>query len=115
MEAWVSILKWEKTYFDHFLTYEVLEAQRRYVDSNFLKSWSPGATIVKTIFTCVYVNFFYSTRTSRPISIKLGTNHPWVKGIQICINEFKGQLLFKGEIITKMQKISEVIENFSPK
>jgi hypothetical protein len=45
---------------------------------------------------------FFST-TSRPISIKLGTNHPYVKGIQNCTNQ--GQVLFKGEIITKMQKM----------
>jgi hypothetical protein len=40
------------------------------------------------------------SRTSRPISIKLGINHPWVKGILNCSK--KGQILFKGEIITKM-------------
>jgi hypothetical protein len=40
------------------------------------------------------------SRTSRPISIKLGTNYPWVMGILNCSN------LFKGEIITKMQKWS---------
>jgi hypothetical protein len=34
------------------------------------------------------------------ISIKLGANHPWVKGILNCTN--KDQVLFKGEIITKM-------------
>jgi hypothetical protein len=28
-----------------------------------------------------------SSRNSRPVSIKLGTNHPWGKGIQICINK----------------------------
>jgi hypothetical protein len=27
------------------------------------------------------------SRTSRSISIKLGTNHPWVKGILNCSNE----------------------------
>jgi hypothetical protein len=64
------------------------------------KPWSQGsggATIGKTIFLCVYIEkkIFFS-RTSRPISIKLGT-----------VNEFKivrikGQVLFKGEIITKM-------------
>jgi hypothetical protein len=37
-----------------------------------------------------------------PISIKLGTNYPWVMGILIV--QIKGQVLFKGEIITKMQK-----------
>jgi hypothetical protein len=44
---------------------------------------------------------FFKTfsRTSWPKSIKLGTNHPWVKGIQVCSN--KGPGPFKGEIITK--------------
>jgi hypothetical protein len=32
--------------------------------------------------------------------MKLGTNHPWVKGIQVV--QIKGQALFKGEILTKM-------------
>jgi hypothetical protein len=51
--------------------------------------------------------------TSRPISIKLGTNHhPWVK--EILDYTIKGQVLFKGEIITKMQKIGEVIEKVFP-
>jgi hypothetical protein len=47
------------------------------------------------------------SRTSRPISIKLGTNHPWVKGILIV--QIKDQVVFKGEIITKMQKWGGVI------
>jgi hypothetical protein len=29
-------------------------------------------------------------RTSRPISIKLGINHPWVKGTQSCANQGPG-------------------------
>jgi hypothetical protein len=39
-------------------------------------------------------------RTSRPNSIKLGVNYLWLKGIQVYSN--KGQVLFKGEMITKM-------------
>jgi hypothetical protein len=31
-------------------------------------------------------------RTSRPNSIKLGTNYPWVKGIQVCSNKRSGPL-----------------------
>jgi hypothetical protein len=34
--------------------------------------------------------FFF--RTSRPISIKLGTNYPWVKGIQVCSDKGPGPL-----------------------
>jgi hypothetical protein len=42
----------------------------------------------------------YFSRTSRPISIKIGTNHPWVKGILNCSNKGPGPLQRK--IITKM-------------
>ena len=31
--------------------------------------------------------FFFFSRTLGPISTKLGTKYPWVKGIQICTNE----------------------------
>jgi hypothetical protein len=50
-------------------------------------------------------------RTSRPISIKLGTNHSCVKGILTCSN--KGPGPFQREIITKMQKFGDIIENLS--
>ena len=43
-----------------------------------------GATVGKTIFTCVYIEKKIFSRTSWPISIKLGTNHPWVQGILNC-------------------------------
>jgi hypothetical protein len=48
----------------------------------------------KTIFTCVYIGkkslkIFFS-RISRRISIKLDTNHPCIKGIQIHINKGPG-------------------------
>jgi hypothetical protein len=56
------------------------------------------------------------SRFNRPVSIKLGTNHPWVKGIlNIKIIIIKGPALFKGEIITKMQKFEEVFDQFSPR
>jgi hypothetical protein len=32
------------------------------------------------------------SRTSRPISIKIGTNHPWVQGILNCTNKRLGPL-----------------------
>ena len=50
--------------------------------------------IVKTLGPLV---FFF--RTTRPITTKLATNYPWVKGIKVCSNE--GPALFQGEIITK--------------
>jgi hypothetical protein len=34
----------------------------------------------------------FSSRTSCPISIKLGINHPWVKGILNCSNKGSGPL-----------------------
>jgi hypothetical protein len=49
-----------------------------------------GATIGKTIFTYVYIEKIFFSRTSRPISIKLGINHPWVKGILNCLNKRPG-------------------------
>jgi hypothetical protein len=59
------------------------------------KSWSPGsggATVGKTIFTCVYIEKIYFSKTSRPISVKLGTYHPWVKGIPNYSNQGPGPL-----------------------
>jgi hypothetical protein len=32
------------------------------------------------------------SRTNRPISIQLDTNHPWVKGISNCSNKGPGPL-----------------------
>ena len=29
----------------------------------------------------------FFSKTTEPISTKLGTKHPWVKGIQVCSNE----------------------------
>jgi hypothetical protein len=46
-----------------------------------------------------FLKIFFS-RTSRPKSIKLGTNYPLVKRIQICSNKGSGPLQ-KG-IITEM-------------
>jgi hypothetical protein len=45
-----------------------------------------------------FLKIFFS-RISKPNSIKLDTNSPWMKGIQDCSNKVK--VLFKGEIITK--------------
>jgi hypothetical protein len=39
----------------------------------------------------IHWKIFFS-RTSRPISIKLGTHYPWVKGIQVCSNKGPGPL-----------------------
>jgi hypothetical protein len=39
---------------------------------------------------CLSVNFYifhFFSRTSKPNSIKLGTDYPWAKGIQVCSNK----------------------------
>jgi hypothetical protein len=41
-------------------------------------------------YTCTFLGFF--SRTSRPISIKLGTKHPLVKGIKNSSNKGPGPL-----------------------
>jgi hypothetical protein len=49
------------------------------------------------------------SRTSRPISIKLGINHPWVKGILNCSNKGSGPLQRGDNLKKKMQKWGGVI------
>jgi hypothetical protein len=43
------------------------------------------------IYMCLYRKKIFS-RTSRPISIKPGTNYPWVKGILNCSIQGPGPL-----------------------
>jgi hypothetical protein len=43
------------------------------------------------MFTYVYIEKIFS-RTSMPISIKLGINHPWVKGTLNCSKKGPGPL-----------------------
>jgi hypothetical protein len=45
------------------------------------------------IYSKLLKKIFFS-RTSKPISIKLGTNHPKVKGIQNCTNHGTGFFFF---------------------
>jgi hypothetical protein len=66
-----------------------------------------GTTIGKTIFTYAYIEKIVFFRTSRPISIKLGINHPWVKGIMNCSNKGPGPLQ-RGDNL-KMEKWCGVI------
>jgi hypothetical protein len=40
---------------------------------------------------CKFLKIFFS-RTSRPNSIKLGTNYPWENGMQVCSNKGPGPL-----------------------
>jgi hypothetical protein len=51
----------------------------------------PGeAAMGKTIFTCVCNG--KNCRTRRPISIKIYTNHPCMKGIQVSTNKGPGPI-----------------------
>ena len=70
------------------------------------RGWG-GATIGKTIFAYFYIEKKIFSRTSRPIQIKLGINHPWVKGILNCSNKGPGPLQ-RGDN-HKMQKWGGVI------
>jgi hypothetical protein len=66
------------------------------VDSELFTSWSPGArrghNRENYIYICLYRKKIFLFRTSMPISIKLGINHPWVKGILNCSNKGPGPL-----------------------
>jgi hypothetical protein len=53
----------------------------------------------------IYMCLYWGEKSSEP------AGH-LVKGIQNCS---KGQVLFKGEILTMVQKFGEVIEKFSPR
>ena len=57
-------------------------------------------------------NFF--SRTTEPISTKLGRKHPWVKEIPVCLNEFKGPALFQGEIYEIVKYINKIKKSSYP-
>jgi hypothetical protein len=48
------------------------------------------ATMGKTLFICLLGETNLFSRTSRPISIKLGTNHPEITGIKNYTNQGPG-------------------------
>jgi hypothetical protein len=60
------------------------------------------ATIEKEIFV---------SRTSKPISMKLSTNHPWVKGILNCSNKGTGPLQ-SGGMLSSILIVSKFVQNF---
>jgi hypothetical protein len=63
-----------------------------YVCSNELDNPSPrGDNSGRVKIHWKFLNIFFS-RTSEPNSIKLGTNYPWLKGIQVCSNKGSGPL-----------------------
>jgi len=53
----------------------------------------------------------FSSRTARPISTKLGRQHAWVMGIQICWN--KGTGPFWGPLRGNIKKILINLQNYS--
>jgi hypothetical protein len=61
---------------------------------------------------CLFQKKKIFSRTSGSISIKLGTNHPWLKVILNCSNKGPGPP--QRGIIIKMPKFGEVIEIDSP-
>ena len=52
---------------------------------------------------CPSVNFLFFSRNSGPISTKLGTMHPSLKGIQVFF-QMKGPAFFQGKMITNYWK-----------
>jgi hypothetical protein len=60
------------------------------VCSNEEEHFLQGEIIAKEKNTLEILKIF--SRTSRPNSIKLGTNYPWVKRIQVCSNKGPGPL-----------------------
>ena len=55
----------------------------------------------------------FFSRTTEPISTKLGTKHQWVGGYKIV--QINGSALFQGEIIRKNRKyIDEIKKSSSP-
>jgi hypothetical protein len=79
-----------KTFFSRITDLEELIFTWEFVDSSLLKSWSLGVEGDHNRENHIYMCLYWKKkifRTSRPISIKLGTNDPWVKGIQNCTNK----------------------------
>jgi hypothetical protein len=74
---------------------------------------SPGRMITKDKKQKQKRCFEIFSRTNRPISIKLGTHHPWVRELKFV--QRKGQVFSRGEIITKMQKKGVALLKYSRK
>jgi hypothetical protein len=72
---------------------------------------SGGATIGKTTFIYVCIeNKIFST-TSRPISIKLHTNHPWMKRIKKCSNKRPGPHQRGYNLKNGVRSLKSLLEN----
>jgi hypothetical protein len=93
-EVLTKMQKWDGAFKNLFLKNHWARRAQIYMktfwhnaDSNFFKSWSQrvrrGLNMEIHIYTCLYWKKIFS-RTSHPISIKLGIHHPWVKWIRNC-------------------------------
>ena len=70
--------------------------------SKFVCCPSSSLSLLSLSLSLTFHIFIFSSRTSGPISTKLGTKHPWVKGIQVCSDE--GLCPFPRGDIYKLQK-----------
>jgi hypothetical protein len=66
------------------------------VESSLLKSWSPGVRRCHNRENHIYMCLYWKKNSPEPTgqfwTIKLGTNQPWVKGIQNYTNKGAGPL-----------------------
>ena len=78
------------------------------VCSNERKDPSPRGDNSKSVK--IYRKFLkIFSRTSRPISIKLGKNHPWVKGIQVCSNKgLEKTMCFDLDLTENTERCSDI-------
>jgi hypothetical protein len=74
------------------------------VDSELFTSWSPGigGIIGESLFSYLYIEKIFFSRTSRPITIKHDINHPWVQRILNSSNKAPG-LLQRGDNHTNVK------------
>ena len=49
--------------------------------------WKTHPSLLSLLLLLTFHIFIFFSRTTGPISNKLGTNYLWVKGIQVCSNE----------------------------
>jgi hypothetical protein len=78
------------------------------VDSSLFKAWSLGVGRGHNRENHIYIGLY---RTKNLLQNQQANfNQTWYKSFLGEIVQIKGQVLFKGEIITKMQKFGDVIE-----
>lgn len=86
------------------------EAEVSFSDRNlsvvFCCCWSCSHRYYRKLF-----HVFIFSRTTGPISTKISTKHPWVKGSQVCSDE--GPCPFSGVDIENNQKIVGILKKSS--